>query len=454
MRWFSVINAIMKKPKININRRKILFGLSATSLIVPIKAFAQSGAFFNAGERGLKPNISQDQSALFQKLIDEALILGLQIFVPAGNYFISNIKLPSNISISGIFGATTFIPLKNEVVFSANGAKNISIKNITINGVGIVKQNLIHFFNCNNIMFEKISLTDGLAGGFFLEKCQGAISFCNISKIKNAAIHIQDSASMFVSSNKITDCKNGGILVWRYESARDGSIITNNQISGIGSESGSGQNGNGINLYQADEVIIADNSIADCAFSAIRVNSTKDTIINGNICTQCQEVAIFSEFAFSGSIISDNLIDEASLGISVSNFDYGGRLAIVSGNIVRNIWKFSPTNPDVRATGIYAEADTAIYSNVIENVPGFGIVAGWGPYLRDMLVSQNIVRNTKIAIAVSVVDGVGSAHITGNLISSTSTAIQGMEWTKNIGSDLAINPEQFPVHTIAGNFVS
>jgi len=58
----------MRKSEININRRKILFGLSASSLLAPIKAFSQSAAFLNAAERGLKPNISQDQSTLFSKI--------------------------------------------------------------------------------------------------------------------------------------------------------------------------------------------------------------------------------------------------------------------------------------------------------------------------------------------------------------------------------------------------
>jgi len=36
-------------------------------------------------------------------------------------------------------------------------------------------------------------------------------------------------------------------------------------------------------------------------------------------------------------VIADNVIDGAETGISVTNFDQGGRLATVHGNIVRNL---------------------------------------------------------------------------------------------------------------------
>ncbi len=444
----------MKDTLISTNRRKFILGLGAGSLLVPGKAMAQfgSGGFLSANENGLKPNIIQNQSTIFNSLIKKAANLGLPLFVGGGKYYLSNIDLPSNITIIGVLGATKFVPVKNETIFGASGQKNITINNIIIDGANIAKQNLIHFYNCYNILLEKITLKNGGAGAIYLEKCQGEIAFCNISNIKRAAIHSQDSQGMNIYSNKIHDCKNGGILVWRYQNGEENSIISNNKISKIGSESGSGQNGNGINLYQCDEAIISNNIISDCAFSAIRVNSTNNIIINSNICTNCQEVAIFSEFAFSGSIISDNIIDEAALGISVSNFDYDGRLAIISNNIVRNIWQYSPTNKDVRPTGIYAEADTIIEANLVENVPGIGIVAGWGPYLRNMLVLQNIIRNTNSAIAVSVVKGVGRAKIANNIISNAKiNNIIGMEWTKYIGEDLINNPNQFPNHIIEGN---
>ncbi len=444
----------------HLNRRKILFFLGVASFLHNNGALAQTeqiltAPFLDAVANGLKPNSFEDQSIILQFLLEKAARLGLPLFLRGGDYRVANIKLPANITLFGVSNASRLIAAKNEPVLIANGEKNITINNIVIDGGNNSKQHLIFFNRTSDFLLEKIKLRNSQAGGFYLENCQGAISQCDIANIKRAAIHLQNCNSMLVSNNRIENCKNGGILIWRYESGYDGSIITNNKISKIGSESGSGQNGNGINAYQADEIIIANNNITDCAFSAIRVNSTNNIIINANICTNCQEVAIFSEFAFSASIISDNLIDRAALGISVSNFDYGGRLAIISNNIVRNIFPFSPTNPDVRPTGIYAEADSSIYSNLVENVPGIGIVAGWGPYLRNVMVKQNTLRETKIGIAVSVVEGVGPAYISDNIIEKYSLyPIIGMRWLDIKGEDLSKRPDQFPIHKITDNYVN
>ena len=121
------------------------------------------------------------------------------------------------------------------------------------------------------------------------------------------------------------------------------------------------------------------------------MNSGRDTQIRGNTCLRSGEVAIFSEFAFSGSIVADNIIDGAATGISITNLDSGGRLATCTGNIVRNIAPSSATNPDTRPIGIYAEADTVVASNSIDAVPGTGIVAGYGPYVRNVVVTGNVI---------------------------------------------------------------
>ncbi len=62
---------------------------------------------------------------------------------------------------------------------------------------------------------------------------------------------------------------------------------------------------NGINIFRADEVIVSGNHISDCAFSAVRLNATNNTHITGNTCLASGEVAIFSEFSFTGSVIAN-----------------------------------------------------------------------------------------------------------------------------------------------------
>lgn len=440
------------------NRRKFLAGLGVIGLAQPaMAALAQNTPVLDARNLGLVADADFDQSAVFQTALDTAARTGVALFLPSGGYRVSAINLPSNLKLFGIAGASVLKAAAAGPVLTAWDRAHISIEGIDIDGARGNNDagDLIHLSNCDDISLMAMGVRRGSESGIYLENCSGSVTRCDIFGFRLNGIHAQNSAGLILSQNTIAECGNGGIRVWRYESGPDGTIVTGNRITKILSDSGNGQNGNGINIFRADEVIVADNNITGCAFSAIRANSTNNTIIRGNICTQSQEVAIFSEFAFTGSIIADNLVDQAAQGISITNFDNGGRLAICSGNIVRNIWPSSPTNPDTSPAGIYAEADTAITGNVVENVPGVGIGAGWGPYLRNVLVSNNIVRDTQIGIAVSVAEGAGAARIAGNLISGAErVAIAGMAWTEFVGSDLAVTPDQFAKITIDGNTVS
>ena len=172
-------------------------------------------------------------------------------------------------------------------------------------------------------------------------------------------------------------------------------------------------------------MIIADNQISDCAFTAVRLNGTNNTQVRGNTCINSGEVAIFSEFAFSGSVIADNIIDGAAQGISITNFDQGGRLAVCSGNIVRNIMPSARWSTRTRGRSASPPRPMpSITGNVVENVPGIGIAAGYGPFLRNVVIADNVVRDVNIGIGVTVVDdpAPGRATVSGNLISGARLA--------------------------------
>ncbi len=98
-------------------------------------------------------------------------------------------------------------------------------------------------------------------------------------------------------------------------------------------------------------------------------------------------------------MVSGNVVDGGANGISVVNFDQGGRLGVISNNIVRNIRDTGPYVHDSVGFGygIAAEADVVISANVVERVARFGLLAGWGPYLRNLLVTGNMVRERKRA---------------------------------------------------------
>ncbi len=77
-------------------------------------------------------------------------------------------------------------------------------------------------------------------------------------------------------------------------------------------------------------------------------------------CSRSGETAIYAEFAFEGAVVSGNIVDGAANGISIVNFDKGGRMAVCSGNVVRNLSTEGPYPADAPGfgVGITVEADT------------------------------------------------------------------------------------------------
>jgi uncharacterized secreted repeat protein (TIGR03808 family) len=307
------------------------------------------------------------------------------------------------------------------------------------------------------LVLDDCDFSASAADAASLRACAGRIERCRISTARNVGLDLSQSRGMLVADNVVSDCGDTGILVIRDEESADDTIVRGNRVSRIRAQSGgTGQYGNGINLAKANGVIVTGNRIDDCDFSAIRCFSSDDVQVSGNTATRSGEVAIYVEFASEGAIVSGNLVDDAAYGISFANFaEYEGRLAVCSANLVRNISGVSrlPRGGDpLTGTGIGAEADIAIAGNVVENAAQ-GLELGWGEYLRNVSATGNVIRRCPVGIAVSVVEGAGSALIADNLIAGAERgAILGMRWAEPVTGDLAEDgAEAFPHLTIRGN---
>ncbi len=80
-----------------------------------------------------------------------------------------------------------------------------------------------------------------------------------------------------------------------------------------------------------------------------------------------------------------------------------------------------------------------VTGNVIEDsAAAYGIMIGWGRYLRDVSVTDNLIRNAMIGIGVSIDPAAGTALITNNLITGAKDgAIRAMSGPTPTGPDLA-----------------
>ncbi|HET7850277.1 MAG TPA: TIGR03808 family TAT-translocated repetitive protein [Pseudolabrys sp.] len=441
--------------------RRSFLTAAAAALATPAAAAPLSRFGLDATTLGVRPGAPDDQSRALQRAIDRAAKVRLPLVLAPGVYRAGDLKLPAGASLVGVQGATRLVFTHGRSLVSAEHADTVSLEGLILDGKGQTIADGRGLAQMNDVQMLRIDgceVIDAGGNGIVLDGCDGEVTHTTISKAADTALFSRNGRGLLVVGNIIRGAGNGGIRVWQSEKKPDGSTIADNRIEETTARAGgSGQNGNAINVFRAGNIIVRNNHIRGAAFSAIRGNSAANIQILGNNCSALDEVAIYSEFGFQGAIIADNIVDGAGIGVSVTNFNEGGRLATVRGNIIRNLAARRPgTPPEDEGVGISVEADTAVTGNVIENAATAGISAGWGRYLRDVAITGNIVRVTDYGIALSVTAGAGSAVVTGNLVSGARRgAVVGVEYRKAVTGDLArgaTNP--YPQLKIADNQVS
>lgn len=412
---------------------------------------------------GVSPDASADQSEALDRLFKDAAQRGLPVFLPAGDYRLSRITLPDTLWLSGVPGRTRLIHAGGDRFLGGEGLGRLTLSDLILDGdgkaLGDDDQGLLNLRRVANLTIENCAITGSSKHGINAEHCGGRIDGNSISQAAASGIYAVESEKLSITGNTVFDCGNGGILVHRWEAAEDGTMVSGNRVFRIAArDGGTGENGNGINIFRAANVMVTDNHVSDCAFSAIRANSATDVQISGNQCLRSGETAVYSEFGFEGAVVSSNLIDGAANGILIVNFNEGGRLATVSDNIVRNLRLDGPYIHDGAGFGfgIAVEADTVVTGNVIENAPKWGLMLGWGPYMRNVVATGNLVRSAGGGCAVTVVEGSGTALIANNLFQDVRDgAILGYRWNEKTTGDLVREGSEAFAHlTLSGNRIS
>jgi len=446
-----------------INRRTVL-GLSAAGAagtILPRPARATPMPLGSLGldvtHFGVNPGAPDDQTAALQRAIDASAAVRVPLWLPAGNYVAADLVLPSGAQLFGIRGATRLLLGEGAVIVASSRADQVTLQGLVFDGRTrfLPKgRGLISLRETRGVRILDCFVQEAGGNGVVLAGCEGEVAHTTIVGAQKAAIFALDSRGLVISQNTILNAGNGGILIWRNSAGDDGTQVLANRIENVAATAGgSGQNGNGINVFRAANVIVADNRIKRCAFSAVRGNAASNLHIRGNSASDLGEVALYAEFGFEGAVIAGNSVEGAATGISITNFNSGGRLAVCQGNLLRNLSRGNTASG--QGVGIFVEADAAVTGNVIEGAPLAGIIVGWGQYMRDVTVTGNVVRVAPIGIGVSVAPGAGSAVVAHNLIAGATTgAILGMDHGRAITGDLA--QEEASRHaqiTVSGNRV-
>lgn len=416
----------------------------------------------DATQYGVRPGSSEDQTRALQRAIDEAARAQVPLALPPGVYRAGLLRLSNGAQLIGVRGATKLVFTGGPSAIQSDGSDAIGLTGITFDGSGIPlppRRGLVHILGGRDVRITDCEIRGAGGSGIWLEQISGEISGNIFTDIAVTAVVSFDARGLAVCRNTIAGTNDNGIEILRTSIGDDGTLVADNRIENIkAGPGGSGQYGNAINAFRAGNVIVRGNRIRNCDYSAVRGNSASNIHISGNSVSDVREVALYSEFAFEAAVIANNTVDGAAVGVSVCNFNEGGRIAVVQGNIIRNLVPKRPigTAPDDDAgVGIYVEADSSVTGNVIENAPSYGIVAGWGKYLRDVVISGNVIRKALAGVGVSVVPGAGTALVNNNMISETPRgAVVGLDHARAVTSDLsAEGAQRFAQLVVGGNAV-
>jgi uncharacterized secreted repeat protein (TIGR03808 family) len=449
----------------DVNRRHLI-GASAAgmagALAIPTEVRAAplfSALGHDVTQFGVRPGSADDQTKTLQRAIDEAARTQSPLALPPGVYRTGMLRIARGTQLIGVRGATRLVFAGGPSLLSGEGVDNLLLSGITLDGGNIAlpeRRGLIHCLGGRDTHIVDCEVMGSGGSGIWLEQISGDVSGNIITDTAVTAIVSFDAKGLIVSRNTIIRTHDNGIEILRTSIGDDGTLIADNRIEDIkAGPGGSGQYGNAINAFRAGNVIVRNNRIKNCDYSAVRGNSASNIQITGNSITDVREVAIYSEFSFEGAIIANNTVDSAAFGVSVCNFNEGGRIAVVQGNIIRNLLAKRPigTTPDDDAgIGIYVEADSSVTGNVVENAPSFGIVAGWGNYLRDVAITGNVIRKAFAGIGVSVMPGAGTALVNNNMISETPRgAVVGLDHARAITTDLCMEGAQRFAQLVIGS---
>ncbi len=429
--------------------------MAATGPVAQAQAQTPSllaGSVMDATRLGVETNSSRNIAPALQKALNITAKSGHILHLPAGIYRIANLTLPAGAQLSGVPGRTILRFAGGRSFVTLNGADRVTLQGLSFDGAALKQRSsqepaLLLAQNVKRLEIDRCQFFNTPHSGIVLSKCGGQITNCEIFDCFETALFSEDASGLDIRHNQITNIGNNGIQVWRSTPGPDHTIVAYNRIANIRAENGgTGQNGNAINMFRADNVQVLGNHIEGCKFSAIRGNAASNCQISSNACFKLGEVALYVEFASIGAIVTGNLIDEAGTGISITNFNKGGRLAVVQGNLIRNLFEKD-------GVGIGVEADSNVTGNVIETAANLGIGIGWGPYSRQVTVTSNLVRDAKIGIGISADPKAGYVFAANNFIAGAKQGgVRAMDYNKPIGNDLAQSgAEAFRNFALYGN---
>jgi parallel beta-helix repeat protein len=388
--------------------------------------------------------VTNDAPAI-QNLLNVIANKGLRLFFPFATYLIGTKLDPLTSKVHFIGGKGTVFKLgTTSGMMDATGKSDISFENIIFDGNNLtLTSELLGFYTSNNVLIDNCQVINTKHYAILAYETNLTVRNTTITGNGKEAIRIDsvkpvtiEGCTIIDSVNAAIEVVNGGASV-EYVAHR----FRNNTITNVTSTGGTGENGNGIVVEKQSGLVVTNNVITGCAWSGIRFNNSWDVICSGNRINNAGDWAIYSEFGGNNANISDNLIIDSWGGITCTNSDRGGKGMVVSNNILKNITE----------AAIDCEERTVVIGNNIDGAK-WGIRMGWGAYGKQLIVSNNIITDSKATPTLKV-----------GIVVCKNAAMQDFIISQNIiknfinygicGADLSVNETLYntPAFVVAAN---
>src|ERR1044072_1157369 len=204
-----------------LNRRALLKGTAGFAVLGlssgnTLAKTAARGSI-NAAELGVQPNAADDQSKAFARMLAEASERNAPVFLPPGNYVVSNLTLPARVRLSGVPGASRVLYGGGGRLLMAEQAEHIEFTALVFDGasgsLADDAQGLLDLRRVAHLVIDNCMITGSGKHGLALEHASGRVERSDISGAADAGIYSIEAGGLEISGNTVSDCGNGGLFV-------------------------------------------------------------------------------------------------------------------------------------------------------------------------------------------------------------------------------------------------
>ncbi|NGZ78192.1 glycosyl hydrolase family 28-related protein [Saccharibacillus alkalitolerans] len=242
-------------------------------------ANAKQSAFISVLDYGAKANDSKDDYAAFVAAIDAAKATGKTVYVPAGNYMLSDILTIDGVKVKGagklLTTLTSTNPKRGSIDLKGSGVELSSLKHAystTVpRGDGANEKNSITVRGAKNFKIQDVYISKSSTAGIMVTygSTNGTVSGNTLDSTGADGIHVTGGSSYITVENNIV--RKAGDDTIAVVSYIDSDARAAHHITIRKNHVGYGSKARGIAVVGGTDVTISNNSIQDANMAGIYI---------------------------------------------------------------------------------------------------------------------------------------------------------------------------------------